>query len=216
EKRKIFKSPKTTKEHFSNTLRLTDEYLKTFFYELNKREYLKDSIVIITGDHSYPMSEHGNYRSEVGHFEESFRIPFLFIWNNKDKKINTKLTYSQLDIAPTLLNLLNIKTNNHFVGKTMINQNESQHQIYLIQPYDGHHLLVLDYPLKYVKHLRSNREYIYDLKNDPLEKDNIISKYKNTSTLRSFHEGLGKIIFNQKLIQENRIWSDNYFSFNRK
>ncbi|MDD4889054.1 MAG: LTA synthase family protein, partial [Phycisphaerae bacterium] len=70
------------KEHFknfANSARLADLYLETLFAELEKRGWLKDSVVVIVGDHSYPNGQHkdnddeDNFRNEVGFYEENFR-----------------------------------------------------------------------------------------------------------------------------------------------
>jgi phosphoglycerol transferase MdoB-like AlkP superfamily enzyme len=48
--------------------------LAQFFEELAKRPYLKNALVIITGDHGYPTGEHGVTTTESGVFEASFRV----------------------------------------------------------------------------------------------------------------------------------------------
>ena len=109
--------------------------------------------------------------------------------------------------APTILDLLKIKTRNHFMGESIFKPDKKEQQeIYLVQPYDGIHLSVLLYPYKYVKHMRTNREFLYNLKTDPHEDKNLIKQFEDKELLTRLRKGLNKIYLNQKLIKENRIW----------
>jgi hypothetical protein len=71
--------------------RATDEYLKTFFRELVQRDYLRNSVVIILGDHSFPMEKFsGQIRGF--YYEESFRAPsFCGAVRTKDIESNPLL-----------------------------------------------------------------------------------------------------------------------------
>ncbi len=204
----LYKETANMEEDYENSIYLSDKYMREFFKQLEMRDYLKNSIVIILGDHSFPIGEHGNYHNEVGAFEESFRIPFVILWNgNLQPKYISNYAYSEVDIAPTILDLLNINTRNHFIGESIFKHDKTtQHEIYLIQPYDGIYLSVLLHPYKYVKHIRTNREFLYNLTNDPHEDKNLIKHFEDNELLNRLRKGLNKIYLNQKLIQQNRIW----------
>src|SRR5690606_2379937 len=132
-----------------------DEYIKTFFDEFYKRDYLKNSIIILTADHSFPVGEHYSYAAENGFYKENFKIPFLFIWNGNEEKYSgvEKKAYSQLDIAPTIMEILGLSEKNHFRGSSIIN--EPLEYIHLIQPYSGTYLGVLNYPYKFMHHQKT-------------------------------------------------------------
>ncbi|MCD4656731.1 MAG: sulfatase-like hydrolase/transferase [Planctomycetes bacterium] len=204
----LYQNPADMEEDYANSIHVSDKYMREFFKQLEKRDYLKNSIVIVLGDHGFPIGEHGNYSNEVGSYEESFRVPFVMLWNGHLKpQYIDKFAYSQMDIAPTILDLLNIKTRNHFMGESFFKDDKnSQHEIYLVQPYDGIHLSVLLHPYKYIKHMRTNREFLYNLEKDPTESVNLIKTIKDKALLNRLRQGLNKIFLNQKLIKENRIW----------
>ncbi len=77
--RYIYKNPQTPLEHYSNAIRVTDEYLKTFFAEFKKSPYAQNSIIFLMGDHSFPMGEHRNFHNETFAFEENFRTPLMIL-----------------------------------------------------------------------------------------------------------------------------------------
>ena len=164
----IFKNKSGKKEDFINSLHLSDKYLASFINELKKNNLYQNSIIIITGDHSYPGGEHGLYDNQVGHYEEFFRTPLLVIW--KDKLSAQRLKYktsSQVDILPTILDLIGESGIYNFVGDSILR--EENNFAHLVQPYNGQFLSVVKWPYKYVWAKRKNRGFLYDLMTDPNE-----------------------------------------------
>jgi phosphoglycerol transferase MdoB-like AlkP superfamily enzyme len=194
---------KNKKQYYANSLRVTDEYLKTFFQELRSRDYLKNSVVIITGDHSFPVGEHGNYDSESGFYNEYFRTPLL-IWGKGITPRVVREPHSQLDIAPTVLELTGISATVHFKGDSVFSAPPPF--IPLIQPYAGGNIGVLSYPYKYVYNKRSQREYLFNIADDPSEKNNITETADSRPLYESLRRKAGEILLNDRLVKENRIW----------
>ncbi len=204
----IFSNPQDMRERYANSVRVADEYLKTFFVELKRRKLDANSIVIITGDHSFPFGEHDNFNNQSFAYEENFKTPFLILLPEKmsvpvSKNVN-KLAYSQLDTAPTILDLLGIKSSNHFLGSSIFNNEQIARDIFLVQPYDGTYVGVINWPYKYLLHLRSKREFLYNLKKDNREDINLINS--GIHALSHLREKIGIIFLNQKLATENKFW----------
>lgn len=213
----VYKHPKNKKDNFSNSIRASDEYLKSFFDELNKREYLKNSVVIITADHSFPAGEHGIFQNQIGFYNESFRIPFLIIepTNKKSKlvpktSISEKKIFSQLDIAPTVLDLFQINASTAFLGDSifkLISSGESffSRFIYLVQPYDGKNLAIIKYPYKFISHGRSGHKFLFNLEDDIEEKNNLIDKFIETDNYSEFNKQLDVFFYNDELIRADLL-----------
>lgn len=200
----FYKNPHGNYEHFVNSIRASDEFLKSFFAELSKREYLKNNtLVIITGDHSFPAGEHGNYTNASGSYSELFKTPLLFIWPGELVPRRVKERHSQIDIAPSILDLLGISTKTHFVGESVWHSNISK-VIPLLHPYDGVHLGGIIGNLKYVYNVKSNRHTLYDLEKDPKETTNIYSSDHKLNGL--FKEIVKQHYKNQIIIESNRVW----------
>ena len=201
----IYKNPQNITEGYANSLHLTDEYLKTFFSELDKRDYLKNSIIMILGDHSFPMGEHYSYAAENGFYSENFKTPLLLIWKGQKNFLGIDHTpRSQLDIPPTILDILNISTVNHFVGSSLFQDKTSF--IPLIQPYSGYYIGSLNYPFKYMYHGKTKREFVFNLKHDPQEKNNLIENKNLALIIKKARQDTAKILLNDALIKANQIW----------
>ncbi|MFH1436297.1 MAG: sulfatase-like hydrolase/transferase [Pseudomonadota bacterium] len=208
ENRLIYPKPETARQRYANSAHLTDMFLKRFFEELEKRAYLEDSVVILTGDHSFPVGEHNLYGREEGFFEEFFRVPFLMLGEGwvKPRRIEGA-AYSHLDIAPTVLDLLNLSVENgHFQGVSMFDKDLAAHPVYLVQPYCGKYLGVVSYPYKYVKRLTTQKEFLFDLRSDPDEHNNLVKQPELKTVLENLRMEWKFILFNQKMIEKDTVW----------
>ncbi len=209
EKRYLYPEPRNIKECYSNSIHLCDSQLVDFFNLLSQRSYLKNTLVIITGDHSFPINEHGFTANENGFYDESFRIPYLMIWKGvlKPERVREQV-YSQLDIAPTVLDVMGLhEEKNHFLGRSLFASYDKERSVYLIQPYSGTYLGILKYPHKYIKHLTTGKEYFFNLSSDPGERYNILDS-TNNNDLSLLRKDLNRIYLNQKILEMNRLWRE--------
>lgn len=206
-RRRIFRDPKTRKESFSNAIRLADDGLRTFFDCLNQRPYLKDSIIVITGDHGMPDGSRANQEIESGSYDNVFRVPLLLLWPGQlDAKV-LRHSHSQVDIAPTLLSLLRIQSPNHFVGRDLTITPEEVVPSLLFQNGGGGFAVAVHDPFKYVLHLSTQREEIFDILNDPLERTNL-PLVLHTNHGRDLRNAAQQLWIHQRLVEENRIWPE--------
>ena len=202
-RRLLFKNPSSIHEEYANSLHLVDRGIAVFFDELKKRNLDQSSIVIITSDHTIPMGEHGIYHQEVGYFEESFRIPLYIHWPEGIKPQVIEEPYSQMDITPTIFDLIDAEVPQHaFMGRSIFSKNISP--VYLIQPY-GKQFSVIKWPYKFIWHERSRDLTVYDLVNDPKETKNIVAGISEED-INSFKQDLTSIYRNQLLYTHNTVY----------
>ena len=85
--------------------------------------------------------------------------------------------FSQIDIAPTLVDLIGLSVDRHHFQGVSLFSDVSDNSVFLVQPYDGIFLSVVDLPFKYGKQLSSGNEFLYNVILDPFEKTNLIDRY---------------------------------------
>lgn len=226
--RKIYPNPQSQSEWYANSIHLADEQLSYFFQELAKRPNFQNSIVLLIGDHSFPAGEHDNYMNSTKAYEENFRTLFALLTpreltvlndttarqSNPTRQQIIRGSWSQVDIAPTILRLLNLQVRHHFFGSAMpIDESQpvsTEKFVHLVQPYDGKYLAVVKYPYKLVKHMRSKRYVAFDLAADPNESHdiwpNLLANEKSLAA--ELRDQIGWHFLNQKLFDENRVWKD--------
>ncbi len=213
DKKYIYPKSKVYYENFINSTHLADKFLREFFVQLEKRDYLENSIVIVMGDHSYPVLSTKGAKAKskavynTTYYEENFRSPFLLLWPDrmKPRRFNDHV-FSQVDIAPTLMDLLNLKTPNHFMGRSMFDKDYKDQPIYLVQPYGGIYLAAVRYPYKFVRRMTNGKQYLFNLKSDPWEKNNILDGMAGHETLEKLKGDVDFILRHEGLIKANRLW----------
>jgi arylsulfatase A-like enzyme len=164
-------------------------------YDFLKQENLwEDTIFIVLGDHGTNLTEHGLYFSSSGLYEDSIHVPsIIHIPGIESKKISEFV--QEIDIAPTILDYLNLQTQEKFDGKNLLPLIKYSQQI-------RDKVFVTDGLCEDIKCVRTkNRKLIiakdsfcnlcksshhkdieeYDLINDPEEKINI---YQGDSELK--------------------------------
>lgn len=206
-----FPQPTSKAEWYANALRLVDRGIGRFLENLEQSAYGTNAIVVITGDHGIPMAEHGVSSLQSGFFEESFRVPCLILWPGKlaPQRIEGG-PFSQLDLAPTLLDLCGIQARNHCTGRSVFEPVTKPRAAVMLQSYDGLYLVARVASWKYVFHNATGREFIFDLARDPQERLNRFGE--SPSDLRHrLREAVGELWLYNQLLAENRIWPEADF-----
>ena len=114
--KKSFENEKNAlKQYFGQVKHIDDSFGRILKF-LEDNNLTKNTIIVFTSDHGDMFFEH-NRRNKGVPYEASARIPFLIRYPNKipaGKVINT--AYTNVDFAPTILSLMNVKTNAKFHG----------------------------------------------------------------------------------------------------
>jgi phosphoglycerol transferase MdoB-like AlkP superfamily enzyme len=100
-------------------VRYTDHSLEAFFRQAGKSEWYKNTIFVITADHTaldvYPENKS---------FMKDFSIPLIiFLPNGRLKGLNSNVG-NQIDILPTVMNLLSYPEPYFSLGKDLLNDTE--------------------------------------------------------------------------------------------
>ena len=207
--RTLYPDPADRRERFANALHASDEFLRTFFAELRRRPYLDNSIVVITGDHSVPNGRHGLFCGESAAYEEFFRVPLLVLWPGRLKPERiSDIPFSQIDIAPTLAELAGIPLpRHHFEGRSLLAERRVE-PVYLVQPYNGQFLSVVEYPYKLTRHLAGGTVTLFDLKDDPMEERDLSGDPAFAGVRARLERSLSFIFLNQELLRHDEVWRE--------
>ncbi len=192
-------------KNYANAIHFADESLVTFFTEFKKRPFYQDTLVIIMGDHSYPVGKHGYFVNHIDAYNDTFKTPLLLYWDGviAPSKFQGKAR-SQMDIAPTIMDIVGISAETHFLGESIFLEPSSP--IYLIQPFNGVFLSIVDDNYKYILRKKRKQERLFDLSIDSAEKNNLLYDPKYSQILEKMRNNIGNILVNQKLLINDRIW----------
>jgi hypothetical protein len=169
-------------EHLSNTTFVQDVYLG-FLYDIFKKHYSHRGSFFAVSDHSWPIPIHKhNIYNERGAFEENFLISMLFVPPDfRKSEFTTGATlserFSQMDIAPTIMDLVGLKQD-FMLGESFApwilasrtpERSKPRKTKISVQPYGGGYISAIQYPEKYLFDVLGSNVKVYDLNKDPHE-----------------------------------------------
>lgn len=174
--------PKNSEKHrnfYDNGVVQADAIVHDLLASLQKKDYLKDALVVITADHGEALGEHGLYAHANSVQEEALRIPLIFIPYGYQSNFNpeSRTSATQVDIAPTILTEFGFSIPDTWVGISMHGMQSREYSYFQ----EGHAAGVMDYRdaenlWKYWFDAKSGKEHAYNLTRDPQEKDNAINQ----------------------------------------
>ena len=157
---------------YLKTTHYTDHCLGLFIDLLKAEGLLEKSILFIFADHACPMGEHGNKTIQKNIYEENTHIPLLIYAKGRVKSGVIDSLGSQVDLLPTLMDILGIKGIHHSMGHSLMRKSKNK-TLFFNNPNEGLYggLRTKDNKYIWIDHLQ--KQELFDIKNDPLELNNI-------------------------------------------
>jgi hypothetical protein len=159
---------------FLRTMRYADHCLELFLTSLKEKRLDRNIILFIMGDHGQGMGEHGLERFQNSVYEENVHIPLVILAPGKIKTpLQIDTASSQIDLLPTLMDLLHIKELNHGMGRSLLR--DGSHPIFYNNAHIGFSLGCRKGSYKYVySDLLDTKKELFDVKTDPGEKHDLL------------------------------------------
>lgn len=187
------KFPKGTTK-IQESIAYSDFALKQFFASAKKENWYKNTLFVITADHTSSEPTEEKFKTNVG----KFRIPILFFdpGNPKFSGVSHK-NIQQIDIMPSIIDLLQIKTKMVTFGKPY--QSEKDFVVYYLD--NIYHYINGDY---YMAFDGKNALALYNFKKDELMKANLIAIEKQKANemerfIKAYVQSFNERIINNKL-----------------
>ncbi len=167
------------KEAYYSTISFVDAQVGRILNHLESLGLDKNTIVVFTSDHGYHLGEHGHWQKQTL-FENSTRIPLIISSPSpKNKDMKTMSPVELIDLYPTLMDLTNISTPKHVVGKSLVplmkNINASVRESALTRWRNGYSIKTKRYRLTRWGINGELGYELYDHKNDKNELINLAS-----------------------------------------
>jgi len=202
------------KKLYQAHVREIDAAVENLFSILEKHGVLQNSIVIITADHGDEFNEHGGLSHDGKMYSELVEVPLLIYEPERKQNLICNELVSSLDIAPTILNLFDLKPEPNFKGVSFLpleayvkkgvfgESVDKRGSREIGDEKEVHYYREGDYKIIYRE--TDNSWELYDCKSDPREKINIISHYPDVEVMKSI------ILPRVGRYEENRIIVEIY------
>ncbi|MBI3119837.1 MAG: sulfatase, partial [Candidatus Hydrogenedentes bacterium] len=166
---------------YADGIRVLDREVHGFLDELKTLNLYEDALIIVTSDHGEGFNEHGTF-DHINMYEENARVPLLIKFpqaQHSGARIKTLVELQ--DIFPTVLDTLGLPIPASVEGRSLLallrgkprgqEQAFGQREQYrtLRQP-----------PWKLVDNVRAGQFQLFNLEEDPLERDDVWSNEKAT------------------------------------
>ncbi|MES2272628.1 MAG: sulfatase-like hydrolase/transferase, partial [Chlamydiota bacterium] len=175
----IHPPPQAQGNPYFGTFSYTDWALQLFIEDLREKKLLEKSILFIFGDHGQELSDRDPYFEINRHlYQENVHVPLLIYAEGRvkqPKQIDT--VSSQIDLLPTLLDLLQIPGPHHSLGKSLLRPSNAP--IFFDHPFNEAILGCRQGDWKLL--LQESGDELYDLRKDPGEKKNLILENPETA-----------------------------------
>jgi glucan phosphoethanolaminetransferase (alkaline phosphatase superfamily) len=162
---------------YDNGIVEADATIRDLFTVLDRKGYLRNSIVVILGDHGEALGDRADRM--YGHtnwlYQETIRIPML-IYDDSATAYHGLAFGTQLDVAPTVVDRLGLTIPADWEGVSLLRAaapRQTMHQTKLTKPC----FAIIDYEpdrmLKYMQCTGGKSEQLYDLMGDAHEQHDL-------------------------------------------
>ncbi len=187
---------------YDGELSYVDKYVGKIVDKLKEKNIYDETLIVIVGDHGEAFGEHEEYASHmVFCYEANLKVPLIF--HNKKLIKNSKVVHEKvdtIDIMPTIIDLTGCDGEGDIQGESLeslfYGGNPKKGRSFYIESMYGKEELnwapltgIIDGDFKYISLPKSE---LYNIKKDPLEKDNLFRK-KGT-LVRELDKKLRKLI----------------------
>ncbi|MBN2686007.1 MAG: sulfatase-like hydrolase/transferase [Pontiellaceae bacterium] len=157
----------TVVNKYDNALHYVDEQVGTFINYLKENDLYEDSLIIVTTDHGESFYEHGLPTHSSSLYDDQIRVCTLVKEPGQQSAAVRNDPISQIDINPTILEILGMDNYPSFQGEPILN-NPRTNPIYFICHSLNRGIGILDYPLKFIRP-ETRHPHLTNIEEDPSE-----------------------------------------------
>lgn len=161
-------------ERYYKSQEYLNEKMEEFMDRLEKEKILENSIVVFTSDHGEGFGRKvGNFIHPNYLWDENLHVPFLIYAKGFTDTAPETVTNptTVMDVAPTLAAMTGIESDKGWIGNNMFEGNTSP--VFIYTRAMNLHSGILDGNHKFFFNHITGKNYYFDLKNDPLENNNL-------------------------------------------
>ena len=164
-----------TIDRYRSAVNYLDKVVEEVLALLERQGRRKDAVILIVGDHGEAFGEHGRFQHDNVLYQEALHIPLVLSGPDIPAE-RVARPVSQLDILPTLV---------HHAGFDLVGgrypgwrldipwERKEMRRMFAFCWYKNRCGAVIDWPRKYIYNFDASPPELYDLREDPEEKNNL-------------------------------------------
>jgi choline-sulfatase len=176
-------------------IRYTDQVLGAFRKALMASGWWDRSLVVLLSDHGESLGDHGEASHGYFIYQSTLAVPLIFHWPADSGQFpqREEQPVGLIDVSPSILDFLHLPAPPGFEGVNLLQKTERPIYAESLHAHDSFGWA----PLRSLreneyKYIEAPKPELYDLRNDPGEKTNILDKHP--AEARRLREELGKML----------------------
>ncbi len=170
---------------YDTEIRFTDFYIGKVIEELKKAGIYDNTVIVFTSDHGEEFVERGWLGHSTTLYREQVNVPIIIKPPEetfKKLKLFENIPVSNIDILPTLISMLKLKSVAGMSGKDLLLSDPSDHSFFgeVSQKEFGTDIELVSIVWKnwkMIKDINHNKYELFDIVNDPEESSDLSGKY---------------------------------------
>ena len=170
-------------------LSYVDEVLGGFWDFLARKHLLEKTLIVFIADHGESLGEHGENTHGYFIYQSTLRVPLMIHWPSSQKSFPARVVepMSLIDVAPTILQFLDVPRPRQFQGRTLLDL-PSQKAAIAPREICSESLYAHNHygcsPLRCLrvgnyKYIEAPKREFYDLSRDPGESHNLYARQES-------------------------------------
>ena len=173
---------------YGQSLLYIDRHLGRLLAFLDGAGILDDALTIITADHGEEFFEHGGFGHQAKLYNELLHVPLLIHPPELTEGCDADGPVGLIDLAPTVLDALGLPRGRRFLGSSILGGRGRSYVISECGSRTGdpcridikyHQFAITTKRWKLIYRPFTRHAELYDLKHDPLEKENVADEHED-------------------------------------
>jgi arylsulfatase A-like enzyme len=177
--------------NYLGKIALVDDNVGRLVEAMKQRGTWDNALVCLTADHGEMMGAHG-FLTKGRFYEESARVPLFVRWPGHVKAGRTKAPAQMFDVYPTIVEAIGGKLSPGRFAKSLLpvatGEKASVRDLAISEIGKDAPLNMMARDERYKWFAEGEREYLFDLKNDPLEMHDLAGEAEHRETLSRMRE----------------------------
>lgn len=172
---------KSLTNDYDNRVIQLDSYLKEIIQILENKKYLENSILVITSDHGQSLGEKGLHFHTNSTYLNEISIPLIIFSSgieNIKKEIKHEIS-NQLDVSPTIIDMLGIEIPNVWEGSSILKPRADDFLFIQEREFFSCIWLHNGQSHQYIFNDNTKKEEVYNIDLDIKLKNNILNENNN-------------------------------------
>ncbi len=168
----------------------TSSFLIDFFAALEREVDTSNTVIMLVSDHGEGFGENGPMQHDMVPYQDVVHTPALIWWSGRDERFDDHLLRTHLDIYSTIMGFVSTQWEGGGVGKSLLDETGHE-QIYSLCWYTYSCMsMVRSDGIKAIYNFGNGSFEIYDIVQDPQEKNNLRNNYSDDQIAEDFKHAM--------------------------